>query len=105
MARELEAAAMTRCGWCGRDVGNREVVGFGARANPGLDLSPFRGSVIEVDLPRAGRRVPAFVVGPNSPAARRGHDLYFMACGDACAGALREALRAEMAPPSPQSPP
>jgi hypothetical protein len=95
---------MSRCGWCGQDLGDREVVGFGAKANPGMDLGPYRGGVIEVDLPGAGRRVRAFVVGLNSPAAREGHDLYFMACGEACAGALRDALRAEIAAPPPKRP-
>jgi hypothetical protein len=92
----FEAAAVSRCAWCGQEADTRRVFGFGARASPSVDLGPHRGRVIEIEIPGAGRTAPALVVGPNSPAAREGHDLYFMTCTQDCLRALKRALEAEI---------
>jgi hypothetical protein len=94
-----------RCAWCGDGLAGREVCGFGATASPGVDLSRDRWQVVAIELARTGRTVPAFVVGADSPAARAGHDLYFMTCGEPCAHALRAALQAELAGGAPRSAP
>jgi hypothetical protein len=91
----FEAAAVSRCAWCGHAT-TQPVFGFGARARPSVDLGPLRGRVIEIEIPGAGRTAPAMVVGPNSPAARDGHDLYFVTCTEECLRALRSALEAEI---------
>jgi hypothetical protein len=92
----FEAAAISRCAWCGQAPDTQQVFGFGARASPGIDLGPHRGQIIEIAIGGAGRTAPALVVGPNSPAAREGHDLYFMTCTQDCLRALKSALEAEI---------
>jgi hypothetical protein len=87
-----------QCAWCGQALPPRDVFGFGAKARPGVDLGPYRGQVVEIDLSRVSRRAPALVVATDSPAARAGHDLYFVACSHACLVALKTALVEEIDP-------
>jgi hypothetical protein len=79
----------------------QEVFGFGASAAPGFDLHAHRGQVIEIELRGAGRRVSTLVVGPDSPAAREGHDFYFITCTATCLHALKAALQTELGPRRP----
>jgi hypothetical protein len=95
-----EAGPVDRCAWCGQGLGEGEVFGFGARAHPGVDLRPHRGQVIQIALSSAGRTAPTLVVGLHSPAAREGHDLYFVTCTETCLRALKTALQAEIEPQS-----
>ena len=48
-----------------------EVFGFGAKAQPGVDLSEQEGTIIQLPLALAGRTVPAIVVASDSEARER----------------------------------
>ena len=85
------------CAWCGRVIAKgREVIGFGAKAAPEVDLRSHQGRIIRLDLVAVERTVVAIVTSASSPARREGHDLYFMVCGEACGASLRAALTEEI---------
>jgi hypothetical protein len=82
-----------RCGFCNTDLpAEHEVFGFGAKARPEIDIERHRGKGLEVTIASLNRTVMAIVARRDSPAARAGHDLYFAACSEICARALKAAL-------------
>ncbi len=85
------------CAWCEQRIPEeREVLGLGAKAVPGVDLKRHQGRVTRLHLVTADRTVVAMVTGTDSSAKREGHDLYFMMCSEACGAALRAALAEEI---------
>lgn len=96
-SRRRSAGLHHRCACCGREIpDDREVFGFGAKARSGASLEDRRGQVVEIAIQSLGKIVPAVVTGVGSPAARVGHDLYFMTCSESCAGNLRAALKGDI---------
>ena len=86
-----------RCAFCDTEIpADSEVVGFGAKARPEVDIERYRGTGIEITVASLGRRVTAIVTGRDSPAARAGHDLYFIACSESCAKAMKAALEKDV---------
>lgn len=86
-----------RCSFCDTDIpADHEVVGFGAKARPEVDIERYRGTGIEITVQSLKRRVMAIVTGRDSPAARAGHDLYFTACSESCAKAMKAALEEDL---------
>ena len=86
-----------KCAFCNVDIrADQEVVGFGAKARIGVDIERDRGSGIEITVHSLQRKVMAIVPGRDSPAARAGHDLYFAACSEGCANALKVALEEDL---------
>lgn len=81
------------CAFCATNIPEGgKVLGFGAKTRPDVDLERHRGSIIEITLVTLKRKVPVVVTGLDSPAAREGHDLYFVVCSEPCAKALKETL-------------
>jgi len=86
-----------RCAFCNDDIpADHEVVGFGAKARSDVDIERYRGTGIEITVRSLKRSVMAIVTGRDSPAARAGHDLYFTACSESCAKALKAALEEDL---------
>jgi hypothetical protein len=86
-----------RCGFCNTGIpADHEVFGFGAKARPDIDIEPHRGKGLEITITSLNRTVMAIVAGRDSPAARAGHDLYFAACSEVCARALKAALEEDV---------
>ena len=86
-----------RCAFCNAEVpADREVVGFGAKARPEVDIERWRGTGIEITVRSLQRKVLAIVTGRDSPAAQAGHDLYFTACSESCAKAMKAALEDDL---------
>lgn len=84
---------LNSCAFCGREIpSDEEVFGFGAKANPGIDLSEKRGQAIDMFVLSLGRAIPAAVTGLASEAFLQGFDLYFMTCSETCALNLKSAL-------------
>jgi hypothetical protein len=85
------------CGWCGDDIpDDTELFGIGAKAWPDIDLTGKEGTVIDLVLERRDRNVQALVVAEDSQAKKDGKDLLFVACGESCAEALKQAVEAEI---------
>lgn len=85
------------CAWCGSYIaGESEAFGFGVTARPEVDLSKYRGGMMDIDLISLKKTIPAIVVGLNSQAARQGHDMYFMTCSKSCAKKLNDAIEREV---------
>ncbi|HCX29027.1 MAG TPA: hypothetical protein DHU55_04525 [Blastocatellia bacterium] len=86
-----------KCAWCGDDIADDvELFGIGAKAGPDIDLAGQEGTLIDIFLARKDRNVQALVVTRDSPAKREGRDLLFVACGESCAEALRQAVGKEI---------
>jgi len=84
------------CAWCGTSIpSDREVFWFGATANPIVNLAGIEGPVIEVLLSKLEKPIPAIVATSDSQAKADGYDFMFMACSQACADELHEALTQE----------
>lgn len=88
----------TTCGWCGKHIPeDTEVYGAGAKARGDIDLEPHAGTVIEMTLLSVDKTILVAVTGKDSEAKRRGHDLMFMTCSEACGDKLKQALEKDMA--------
>lgn len=91
--RTEDKEPLNSCAFCGQEIpSHEERFGFGAKANPGIDLSEKRGEVIEMFVLSLGRTVPAAVTGLASEAFLQGFDLYFMTCSETCALDLKTTL-------------
>ena len=88
---------MNTCAWCNKRIPEDcEVFGFGAKIRQGIDLEDQEGKTISLFLALANKTVPAIATTGNSEAKRKGYDLMFMTCSQACAESLKEALQKEI---------
>ena len=94
--REQQNAILT-CAWCENPIGpDKEVFGFGAKANPEVDLNNSEGKIIQLPLVKCRKVVPAMVATNDSQAKKEGNDLVFMICSRVCGMTLKEALEEEI---------
>ena len=90
--------ALQNCTWCEVHVSDdAEVVAFGARLRPGIDLSDYQSHCIEITLITEQKTIYALVTSEDSEARNDGKDLMFMTCSDSCGIKLKEALEREVA--------
>lgn len=90
--------ALGRCSWCGKRIkANVPVYAFGGKKRPGVDLSEFEGSAIQISLATVAKEVICMVTGPGSPAKADGKDFMFMICSEACAVEMKAVMDAETA--------
>jgi len=77
------------CGWCGRELGDGDfVVTITLVRAPGAPVCPAG----PLDLPAAGRTIPAIVPLPDSESGRLGAGALILLCSHACAANVRSAL-------------
>ena len=90
--------ALQNCAWCeGHVSDDAEVVAFGAKLQPGIDLSDYQSHCIEITLITEQKDIYALVTSEDSEARNDGKDLMFMTCSDSCGIKLKEALEREVA--------
>lgn len=88
------------CTWCGKHIpGEQEVFALEVVANPAYrkELKKKEGIIVSLPLTLTEKAVDAIVVTEASEAKRKGIDLIFMLCSEACALTLRKALLQEKA--------
>ena len=86
-----------RCAWCGKRIGkHQEVFAIGAKAQPGAVRKDQEGTAISVFFVSAARTVYAIVSTSDSQAKKKGDDLLFAICSEACAEELKKTLKDEM---------
>jgi len=84
------------CAWCNRRLSDdEETFGFGAKANPELELRDRQGEFITLSLILTEKTIVAFVATEESPAKVAGFDLLFLTCSEECAHDLKDALELE----------
>ena len=84
------------CAWCNRRLSNdEETFGFGAKANPELELKDRQGEFITLSLILTEKTIVAYVATEESPAKEAGFDLFFLTCSEECAHDLKDALELE----------
>jgi len=94
---ERQISPERTCAFCSARIpAGHEVFGFGAKARPDADIERYRGAGIKITVGSLKRQVVAIVTGRDSPAARAGHDLYFAACSESGANALKAALEEDI---------
>lgn len=96
--RVPDKIALGRCSWCGKRIkASVPVYGFGGKKRPGVDLSEFEGSAIQISLATVSKEVICMVTSPGSPAKADGMDFMFMICSEACADEMKAVMDAETA--------
>lgn len=84
------------CAWCLRRIAHdEEHFGFGAKANPSIDLSEKEGQFIRLELALQDKTLPALVPSRTSQARKDSYDLIFITCSAECAQKLKDALELE----------
>ncbi len=84
------------CAWCKKTIPqDAEVFAFGAKANPGIDLSDNEGEFVSLTLALANKTVVALVTVKGSPSREAGYDLMFVTCSQKCAQDLKDSLESE----------
>lgn len=84
------------CAWCNRRLSDdEETFGFGAKANPELELRDREGEFIALDLSLIEKTIAALVAPEVSPTKEAGYDLLFLTCSEECAHELKDALELE----------
>jgi len=87
---------LNTCAWCLRRIEqDEEHFGFGARANPSINLSEKEGQFIRLELALQDKILPALVPSRSSQAHKDGYDLIFITCSVECAQDLKDALELE----------
>lgn len=96
MEEALKRRLLRTCAWCTRIISQDEdLYAFGAKARPGIDLTGKEGEFVTLQLALQDKIVPALVTSESSPARAQGYDLVFVACSEACAQDLKNALEFE----------
>jgi len=89
--------ALSCCCWCGKPIPEEvELFGLGGKAMPGVDLSDFEGSAIQIKVPTTGITFCAIVTLPDSDARKDGNDFMFVLCSSRCAYELKTLLNKEI---------
>lgn len=84
------------CAWCIQDIAEDEdVFGFGAKADPGIDLKGKEGEFVSLNLALQEKTVFALVPASSSAPRAEGFDLVFLTCSEDCAQSLKEAFEFE----------
>ena len=84
------------CAWCNRRLSDdEEPFGFGAKANPELELRDREGEFVALSLSLIDKTIAALVAPELSPAREAGYDLLFLTCSEECAHDLKDALELE----------
>jgi hypothetical protein len=84
------------CAWCNQDIAETEdVFGFGAKADPRIDLHDKEGEFVSLNLVLQEKTVVALVPSSSSSAKADGFDLLFLTCSADCAQSLKDALELE----------
>ena len=93
-----DQVALRKCAWCeGHVLEDAEVVVFGAKIHPDVDLSEYKSHCIEISLVSEEKNICALVTAEGSEARNDGKDLMFMTCSDPCGMKLKEVLEKEAA--------
>ncbi len=81
------------CGWCNRRFSDDDdIFGFGAIANPELELRDREGDFVTLILSLTKKTIVALVAPEESPAKAAGYDLLFLTCSEECALHLKDAI-------------
>lgn len=89
-------ALLHTCAWCKKTISqDSEVFGFGAKANPGIDLSDKEGEFVALSSPSANKTLVALVTVKGSPSRQAGYDLMFVTCSQECAQDLKDSIERE----------
>jgi hypothetical protein len=84
------------CAWCNQDIAaDEDVFGFGAKADPGIDLHDKEGEFVSLNLTLQEKIVFALVPSNTSSVKADGFDLIFLTCSEDCAQSLKDALELE----------
>lgn len=84
------------CAWCKKSIPqDAEVFVFGAKANPGIDLSDKEGEFVSLKLALIHKTLVALVTVEGSPSREAGYDLMFVTCSQKCAQDLKDSLESE----------
>ena len=90
--------ARSQCAWCGIKIGkNQPVFGISIRLRPEAFSEITPDTVESLYLPSAERTIPLIIVARQSAAKREGKDAVIQSCSGACATAVQEALRKDLA--------
>ena len=84
------------CAWCYRRLSDdEEIFGFGANANPELELTDREGEFVTLSLSLTEKTIVALVAQKESNAKEASYDLLFLTCSEECAHDLKDALELE----------
>jgi hypothetical protein len=72
-----------------------EIFAYGVKANPTIDLTEKEGEFVSLNLAMKDKTVIAIVTTRSSRARKKGFDLIFLTCSQACAEELKGALNTE----------
>jgi hypothetical protein len=87
---------LNTCGWCNRQLSDdEEKFGFGAKANPELNLKDREGEFVTLNLSLTEKTIVALVAPEESTAKESGYDLLFLTCSEECAHDLKDAIQLE----------
>jgi hypothetical protein len=94
--QSLQETLLHTCGWCNRRFSDdNETYGFGALANPELELRGREGEFVTLNLNLTDKTIVALVAPEESPARESGYDLLFLTCSEECAHYLKDAIELE----------
>ena len=84
------------CAWCNQDItSDEDTYGFGAKADPNIDLHDKEGEFVSLNLALIEKTVFALVPPSQSDPRTDGFDFIFLTCSEDCAQSLKEALELE----------
>ena len=88
--------ALGKCAWCRNQISDDiEIFAFGAKIQPGADLSDYEGEAIQLMIVSEDRFVPMMVTSEGSEAKIDGNDVMFLVCSEKCGIKMKTALERE----------
>jgi len=92
-----DKVALGRCTWCQRPINDEmEVIAFGAKLKPNVDLSEYESHCIEIGLVSEEKPVYMMVTAQGSEAKSEGKDGLFLVCSEGCGKKLKNVLQKQI---------
>lgn len=92
-----DKVALGRCTWCQRHINDEmEVIAFGAKLKPNVDLSEYESHCIQIGLVSEEQPVYMMVTAQGSEAKSEGKDGMFLVCSEGCGKKLKNVLQKQI---------
>jgi len=89
--------ALRKCAWCQNPINDEmEIIAFGAKLKPDVDLSEYESHCIQLCLVSEEKPVYMMVTAQGSEAKNEGRDGMFLVCSEKCRKKLKHILEKDI---------